>query len=362
MAKARHVAILAGGKGTRFWPLGRESRPKQMLALDGDDPRPLLRATWDRVAPLADAQGPWVVASETLGREIRRILPEVAEKRLILEPAPKNTAAAIITVGAAIGWEDDDATILVVPSDHHVAPLSAYRRALDAMLSRAASADTIVTLGLRPTRPATGYGYMRLGPKRGTTPAGPVHAVSRFVEKPDARRAARFVRDGRHLWNGGTFAFSWTTLFEEVGDLCREADEGVLALFGARRRWRRALKQVYARMPSISFDHAVMERSDCVETVAARLDWDDLGSFDAVLRHAKADAVGNVLPKGAVAVDSKGCLVRADDGAAVALLGVENLIVVRTKDALLVAKRGRGEDVRQVVERWKAAGREDLLA
>jgi mannose-1-phosphate guanylyltransferase/mannose-6-phosphate isomerase len=361
MRRPSHVAILAGGKGTRFWPLGRESRPKQVLALDGDDPRPLLRATWDRVAPLCDRHGPWVIASQALGRTVRGLLPKSARRRLVLEPRGRNTAAAVAVAAHAVASEDPEATLVVVPADHHVAPLSAYRAALRAMLDRAAGTDAILTLGLRPDHPATGYGYLHVGPRRATSPAGPVHAVVRFVEKPDLARATRFARDGRHLWNGGTFAFRPWVFLAELERSAKDVARAMAPLFDAGPAWRRRLAQVYARVPSVSVDYAVMERAPNVETVAARLSWDDLGSFDAVLRTARRDARGSVLPRGTVAIDSRDSLVRVEDGTTVALLGVEDLIVVRTKDATLVARRGRGEDMRRVVEELRRLGREDLL-
>jgi mannose-1-phosphate guanylyltransferase/mannose-6-phosphate isomerase len=333
-----------------------------VLALDGDDPRPLLRATWERVAPLCDRKGPWVIASKSLARDVRRLLPRARRARLVIEPRGRDTAAAVAVAAHAVASEDPGATLVVVPSDHHVAPVSAYRAALRAMLDRAARTDAIVTLGLRPDRPATGYGYLLLGARRATSPAGPVHAVARFVEKPDLARARRFARGGKHLWNGGTFAFRPWVFLAELERRSKEVARAMAPLFDAGQAWRRRLRAVYGRVPAVSVDRAVMETAGNVETVAARLSWDDLGSFDAVLRHARADRHGNVVPRGAVAVEARDNLVRAEDGTTVALLGVEGLVVVRTRDALLVARRGRGEDVRRVVEALRAAGRRDLLA
>lgn len=357
------MVILAGGKGTRFWPLGRESTPKQMLALDGDDPRPLLRATWERVRPVCEKRGPWVVAPKALGRQIRKILPEVRKDRLILEPEAKGTAAAVLTVAWRIGVDRPGTSVVVVPADQHVAPVPAYRRALAAMHDRALRKHLIVTLGIRPTHPATGYGYLEVGKTLERTPAGRIRGVVRFVEKPDAKRAAAFVRGGRHLWNGGTFAFRPANMVLSFLAHATEYVAGLRALLARKGAWEERIERAYAAYPAAnSLDYAVMEKEKHVETLEVDFEWDDLGSFDAVHRHAAKDRLGNALPAGSVALDAKRCFVRSEDGTQVALVGVSDLVVVRTEDALLVAKRGRGEDVRKVVERLKEAGRGDLLA
>jgi mannose-1-phosphate guanylyltransferase len=357
---ARHVAILAGGRGTRFWPVGRESVPKQFLALDGDDPRPLLRATYERVQPLCEGGQPWVVAPEALARGVRKMLPRLPPDRLILEPEGKNTAAAVALAALRVYAKDARAVLVVVPADHHVAPEGTYRRALRAMLDRAAQSGAILTLGLRPTYPATGYGYLALGKKTANTPAGAVHAVRRFVEKPSASEARRLVASRGYLWNGGTFAFRPDVLLAAMQRHWRAGLEPLDR--AARERFApAALAKAYRKVPSISVDYAVMEKATNLETLAARLDWDDLGSWDAVLRHARADRDGNVVADGSFAIDAKDCLVRSEDGVPVALVGVEGVTVVRTKDATLVLGRGKGEDVRKVVKALEKARRRDLL-
>jgi mannose-1-phosphate guanylyltransferase len=339
--------------------VGRESRPKQLLALDGDDARPLLRATVDRVRPLCADGSPWVVASRALAREVARLLPDVPRERVLLEPEGRNTAAAVGLAAHAVAAADPRATVAVVPSDHHAAPEAAYRAALRACLDRAAATESIVTVGIRPTRPATGYGWLALGRRVADTKAGPVHAVTRFVEKPTEARAKALLRGGRHLWNAGVFVFRPPVFLaalarrlpETASRLARAAAQGLSA---------RALDRAYDGMPSVSVDHGVMERERAIEALAARLEWDDLGSWDAVGRHARADADGCSLSPGALAVGARGCVVRGE-GPAVVLLGVEDLVVVRTGDAVLVARKGSGERVREVVDALRRAGREDLL-
>jgi mannose-1-phosphate guanylyltransferase len=330
------IAILAGGAGTRFWPLGRRSRPKQVLALDGDDPRPLLLATLARVEPLAAAPV-LVVAPRALEGRLRALLEERAGARLLLEPRPRNTAAAVLLVAHEVHRRAPGSVVLVLPADHHVAPLGRYRAALDAMVARARRTGAVLTLGIEPE-------------------------VARFVEKP-SQAAARRLRCAGALWNAGTFAFRPEKLLELAAEHLPETALPLAEAFErhGQKDFEKALARAYEEIPSISIDHGVMEKIAGIEVVAADLDWDDLGSWDAVLRAGTADAAGNVVQGDVTLVDATGCLVEAVEGH-VALLGVEGLVVVRTKDTVLVAPRGRGQEVRRIVERLEREGREDLLA
>ena len=358
--KPRPVAILAGGSGTRFWPVGRKSRPKQMLALDGDDPRPLLRATYERVRPLCDRKGPFVVAAKRLGAEIRKLLPELPADRLLLEPVPRNTGPAVALAAHAVACELGDVPFAVVPSDHHAAPDETYRDVLAAMIDRAGQSNRLQTLGLRPAFPATGYGYLELGPRRAKTASGPIHAVRWYIEKPILAVAKRYVKGRKHLWNLGTFAFR-PSVFLDAFRLHMPAAAAALDPVLSTKAFRPRLAKAFAACPSESVDYGVMEKAADIEVLAADFEWDDLGSWDAVARHAGADAHGNAIGPTDVAIDAENCLVRCVDGTSIALIGVSDLLVVRTKDALLIARKGRGEDVRRVYDELKATGREDLL-
>lgn len=354
------MAVLAGGKGTRFWPVGRAKRPKQLLALDGGDARPLVVAAYERAAPLCDADGPFVVAPRALAPALARLLPARARARFLLEPEPRNTAAALAWTAVELERRAPGSPVALVPSDHHVAPDDAWRDAVRAMLRRAGASRRIVALGLRPAFPATGYGYLEVGAPVADVDGGTVRPVARFVEKPARPAAQRFVKSGRFLWNLGTFAFLPDAF---LATMARVFPEGATAFAPLRERppTPARLRAAYRAVPSISVDYAVMERAGDLEAVEASFDWDDLGSWDAVARHAPTDAHGNAAPAGTVAVDTTDCLVRVEDGTTVALLGVTDLVVVRTKDALLVARRGRGEDVRKVHDALVREGRAGRL-
>ena len=357
-----YVTIMAGGSGTRFWPVGRASKPKQMLALAGDDERALLRATVDRVHPLSK-RPPLIVAPTSMRLPIRKLLPELGRESYLWEPAPRNTAAAVALTAYAARADAPGAPVLVVPADHYIAPLGRYRMALRAMAARARRFDGIVTLGLEPSRAATGYGYLQRGKRTVRCAAGPFHVVERFREKPGARLAARMSNDGQHSWNGGTFAFRPEVFIDELERQLPEMAEAFERAFSkwGTRGFPAALRRAYRHIPSISVDHGVMEGADAVEVLVSDIDWDDLGSWDAAARHRRADEDENVLRGDVTAVDTQGCVVDAAEGH-VALVGVKDLIVVRTGDTVLVARRGKGQDVRKIVAQLQDEGREDLLA
>ncbi|MHC5009644.1 MAG: mannose-1-phosphate guanylyltransferase, partial [Planctomycetota bacterium] len=327
-APALQIAVLAGGSGTRFWPVGRTTRPKQFLALDGRDPRALLDLTLTRVEPLARRPA-WIIAPAGLSRGIRRLLPAVTRDALLLEPRPRNTAAALCLAALRARHEIPGGVLLIVPADHHVAPVGRYRTALRAMARQAGTSGSILTLGLRPRSPATGYGYLRLGKATGRSGAGRIHRVERYIEKPSLSRARRLVADGRHLWNGGTFAFRPDVFLEEAERVLPDVAKplGDAFEYWGTRRFAPALRRAYAAVPSISVDYGVMEKARRVEALAADFAWDDLGSWDAVARHRPADRAGNRVRGEVTLLDAKDCVVEAADGH-VALLGVEDLIVV----------------------------------
>jgi mannose-1-phosphate guanylyltransferase len=357
-----YVAILAGGSGTRFWPVGRVSKPKQMLALAGDDERPLLRATVDRLQPLSK-RAPLIVAPGSMRRALRGLLPDLKATSFLWEPQPRNTAAAVALAAYAARAEAPGAPVLVVPADQYVSPLGRYRTSLRAMAARARRFDGIVTLGLTPTRAATGYGYLERGRRSVRCAAGTFYEVKRFREKPSARLAGRMSSDGRHSWNGGTFAFRPEVFIEELERLLPELAAPFERAFSKHgtRAFPAALRRAYTQVPTISVDHGVMEQADQVEVLVSDIEWDDLGSWDAAARHRSADEDGNRIRGDVTAVDTRDCVVDAESGH-VALVGVKDLIVVRTGDTVLVARRGKGEDVRKIVARLQDEGREDLLS
>ena len=339
-----HVVLLAGGSGTRFWPLSRVKRPKQFLALAGRSS--LLRGTWDRVRKLAPSARIWVVAPRALALAVKRELPQLRADRLIAEPSPRDTAPAIALACATIARHDPEATVAVFPSDHVVRDAAAFERAVAAAVG-AAKDGALVCLGVAPDRPATGFGYLKVGapPRKGR--AVP---VLQFVEKPDASRARKFVRSGRYLWNGGMFVWRVNRFLEELARVApeiRRATEAAAA--GSRAAWMQA--------PKISLDYAVMEKASRVAVVPLDAGWDDVGSWDAVARHALTLSGGD---RSRVILGSDGAIVFGGKRL-VAILDLPDVVVVDTKDALLVVPRASSEKMKLVVDALRASGRADVL-
>ena len=348
----RSALILAGGSGTRFWPASRGARPKQLLALDGE--RTLLRATVERLAPVVGPEAVWISTTEQLAPAVRAELPGIAAERVLAEPAGRNTAPAIAASLAAMPEAARDGVVAVLPSDHRVADPEAFRATLAAAARAAAELDRIVALGVRPRWPETGFGYLELGGPLGAGPEG-LRAVERFREKPDRATAETFLASGRHLWNAGIFVFRGTTLAAELERHAPELAAGIAA-------WDRSGRTagLYAALPSISIDYAVMEPSDRLAALVLDCGWNDLGSWQALYEVLAAGENGNRVHGDVVEIDSANNLLFAASGL-VAALGVSDLIVVRTGDAVLVLPRERAQEVRRLVERLRASGRTDLL-
>lgn len=353
--------ILAGGSGTRFWPLSRRSRPKQLLSLMGDVS--LLRGTVDRLAPLVKAEDAFCSTTVALEEKVLADLGGSAEastswqRRVFAEPMGRNTLPAIAWCvdGIDQNYEGQDPVVVVLPSDHFVTEPDGFRQALAAAVTEAQAQDRIVTLGVPPRWAETGYGYLEL--KSAVDGLG-VYDVARFTEKPDEERAEAFVKGGRHLWNAGIFVFRASVFAAAARRFQPEMMELVESLRGVRDPDR--LAELYSQMPNVSIDFGLMEALEDIAAVPLDCGWNDLGSWDALAAVLEVDEAGNRIRGDVVAVDSGDNLLVADRGT-IAAVGVSGLVVVRTEDSVLVLPQGRAQDVRKVVDALKASDREDLL-
>ncbi len=344
--------ILAGGSGTRFWPLSRKLRPKQLLALDG--PRSLLQATVDRLAPLVPPESVWIVTTRALAAAVREQLPEVPPEQVLEEPMGRNTAPAIGWAVRSLPEAKRRGIVAVLPADHRMADAAAFRDTLARAAQAAESADRVMTLGVVPRWAETGYGYLEL--TAGEDAAG-ARQVARFVEKPDAGNAARFLASGLHLWNAGIFVFRGTTLLDHIARLVPELHQGLEAIATGSSD----LDALYAQLPAESIDYAVMEKLSGIGTLPLDCGWSDLGSWEALAEVLPADAQGNWSRGETVSVDARDNLLVSDDFGVVAVLGVSGLVVVRTADAVLVCPKERSQEVRRLVAELSARGRGELL-
>ncbi len=356
--------VMAGGSGTRFWPLSRKDRPKQFLALAGDEP--LLAATVGRLPPLARPRDTYVVCGPRHVAAARRMLKSLPAENFVVEPCARNTAPCVGLAALHVSRRDPRGMMAMLPADHHIARPKAFREAL-AAAAALAERGSIATIGIRPSRPETGYGYLKLGPRlaaRGRARHGPpAHRVERFVEKPDVVTAARYLAEGDYLWNSGIFAFRADVILEEIRRAMPVLGEQLDAIQDAlgTPAYSRTLKRVFPDCPSVSIDYGVMEKSSRIAVVPADFGWSDVGSFAALSDVRPTDHLGNVAEGDALVLDGRNDVVIAGGGRPVAVVGIEDVIVVDAGDAVLVCRRDRAQDVRKAVEELSRLGRDEVL-
>jgi mannose-1-phosphate guanylyltransferase/mannose-6-phosphate isomerase len=344
--------ILAGGSGTRFWPVSRRLRPKQLLALDSD--QSLLQRTASRLKPLVPAERIWVCTTRELAPAVQEQLPDVPHDQILAEPMGRDTAPAIAWSVRTMRMQGGDPIVAVLPADHRVNDDAAFRVGLAAAAADVDRSDRVMTLGVAPHRVETGYGYLEQGDVLGAEDG--IRQVRRFIEKPDRETAARFVASGDYLWNAGIFVFRSGRLLEL---LARHEPEMAATLERIAAR-PEEIEELYATLRRISIDYAVMERCDDLATLPLDCGWSDLGSWEALAEVVAVDGSGNAIRGEVVTEQASGNLLFADHGL-IAAVGVSDLVVVRTGDAVLVMPKSRAQDVKGVVEALRDRGRDDLL-
>ena len=352
-----YAVIMAGGVGARFWPSSRAKTPKQLLDLTGSG-RSMIAATVDRLLPDIPPERILVVTGEATRKAVREALPEIPEKNILAEPVARNTAPCVGWAALRVKRQDPRGILAIMPSDHLVADRPAFQRAMGVAVE-AAGQGAIVTFGIIPDRPETGFGYIEIGEER--SPG--LREVTRFVEKPDIENARKYVERGNFVWNSGMFFFSAERILGEIARQMPELNKELKAIETAIEKGgeEEAVRTIYPALPSQSIDYGIMEGATGIRCVPVDFGWSDLGSWAAAYDLSKKDADANAQGLEAIAVDSRGCLVRAPAGKLVALVGVEDLVVVDTGDALLVCRRGAAQDVKEVVSRLKKQGRFDIL-
>jgi mannose-1-phosphate guanylyltransferase len=355
--------IMAGGSGTRFWPLSRKARPKQFLALAGD--QPLLAATVRRLPPLARPADTYVVGGPVHAGAARKMVRELPAANFIVEPCARNTAPCVGLAALHVAARQKQGIVAMLPADHHIARPEAFRQAI-AEAARLAALGHIVTIGIRPHAPETGYGYLKVGaklPGRKAKGRGQAHKVERFVEKPDVVTAARYLADGHYLWNSGIFVFRADVILDEIRRAMPVLGEqlDVIQRSIGKPSYRKTLDRVFPDCPSISIDYGVMEKSQRIAVVPAEFGWSDVGSFAALSEVRELDDLGNVLQGDAIVIDGHDNVVLGHGKRPVAVVGVDGLVVVDAGDAVLVVRKEKAQDVRKAVEELRRRGRGSLL-
>lgn len=350
---------MAGGQGTRFWPRSRRRLPKQLLALTGR--RTLLQETVRRLLPLFSWRRIVVVTNSQQAAEVRRQLPRLPAEQVLVEPIGRNTLACLVLAAEWIRARAGETTMVAVPADHVILDTEELRRTVARACRLASARACLVTIGVRPTRPETGYGYIEVGQRIPREPAR-AHWVRRFHEKPAAAQARRYVASGRFVWNSGMFVWK-LTVFRQALETCMPgAFRSLSGIWGARPGASRRLRQAYRRLPSVSVDVGVLQplsrraaASPPLAVLPGRFDWNDVGSWVALHELWGCDADGNAALGRTVAIDTSNAIVYSPQRL-VALVGVDDVIVVDSADAVLICARERAQDVRKITELLKQRG------
>lgn len=355
MSDSLYALILAGGSGERFWPLSRRTRPKQLLQLVSE--KTLLENTVTRLDGLVPRERILILTNVEQEPAVRALLLDLPSENIVAEPVKRDTAAAIALGAGWVAARDHMATMAVLPADHVIKDTAAFQRTLRTAAAAAQETGALVTIGIKPTWPSPGFGYIEHGEsvrlRTATADGAAIHRALRFREKPNPELAEAFIRKGNFRWNAGMFVWAVPSVLSEFN---RQAPElaNFISQTSVPNGFGKALRERFADLPKISFDYAIMEKADRVLVVEAGFDWDDVGSWRAVSSYFKNDADGNAANGDITAVDSTHNIVFDQSGTKVALLGVHNLIVVRTADALLVCHRHQAEKIKNLVGKLPA--------
>jgi mannose-1-phosphate guanylyltransferase len=352
-----HAVVMAGGSGTRFWPKSRRNLPKQLLRLYGD--ATMLQQTVERIAPLVPAGRISIITGADQAEAVRAQLPELPAANVVAEPCPRDTAACVGLAAAIVARSDPEGTMIVLPADHVIEPGALFRKTARAAVDVIdGDPSAFVTFGIRPTRPETGYGYIERGESLGEVDGIALHRVAQFREKPDRETAERFLAEGRFAWNSGIFVWRARAILDALA-------EHRPALAEALGRVGRALgtpdesgtiAREYPRMERVPIDKAVMEKAGNVRVLEVLYDWNDVGDWRALSALVPPDEHGNTTQGDVLACETRGSIIVSDDGGLIATLGVDDLVIVQSGGATLVARRGQLDKLKAVVEGLDRSG------
>lgn len=350
--------IMAGGRGERFWPKSRKNMPKQFLSLT-DDGKTMIQLTVERILPLVALEDIFIATNRDYKELVRRQLPGLPEENILCEPVGRNTAPCIGLGAVHMAKKYGDAVMIVLPSDHLIKYNTIFLNTLGDACETAEQGDNLVTLGITPDSPETGYGYIKFRPE---DTLGCAFAVDRFVEKPDLETAKEYLASEQYLWNSGMFIWKVSTILENLDRHLPETSAGLRRIGEAlgTEEFDQVLEKEFQAFPSESIDYGVMEKAEHIYILTGAFGWDDVGSWMAVGRIKKSNEFGNVVDGNAVTVETKNTIIQGG-GKLIAAVGLENMIVVDTEDALLICDQGHAGEIKKVLENLKICNRTEYL-
>lgn len=347
-----HVVIMAGGVGSRFWPMSTTERPKQFIDILGVG-RSLLQLTFDRFKDICPAENVWILTNKTYADLVREQLPEVPSSNILLEPCRRNTAPCIAYVSWRIKSFDPKANVVVTPSDHIVTNPEEFRRVIKSCLQFTAETDAIVTLGMTPTRPETGYGYIQADLSSSSPRNKEIFRIDSFREKPDAETAKKYIQQSNYFWNAGIFVWSVKTIvnaFRVYSPSISKIFENMLPIYGTAEE-QQQIDEKYPECENISVDYAIMEKAEEIFVQPANFGWSDLGTWGSLLEQTKKDLYGNSLIGQNINVfDTHNCIIHTTQERKVIIQGLDNCIVAEKDGALLICKLAEEQRIRQFSE------------
>lgn len=350
--------IMAGGRGERFWPKSRQNMPKQFLSLT-DDGKTMIQLTVERIMPLVDAEDIYISTNQDYKKLVMEQLPQIPEENILCEPVGRNTAPCIGLGAVHMAKKYGDAVMLVLPSDHLIKYNAIFLSTLEDACKTAEQGDSLVTIGITPDAPETGYGYIKFLPGQ---LLGRAYRVDRFVEKPDLETAKEYVASEQYLWNSGMFIWKVSTILENLREYLPAVYGGLLKIQEAigTEQEEQVLEQVFQKFPSESIDYGVMEKAKNIYILTGAFGWDDVGSWLAVGRLKKSNEFGNVISGNTVTIDTKNSIIQGGRKL-IATVGLQDVIIVDTEDALLVCDKDSAGDIKKVLENLKICNRTEYL-
>lgn len=350
--------IMAGGRGERFWPRSRKNLPKQFLSLT-DDGKTMIQLTVERILPLVKMEDIYIATNKNYRELVRSQLPGIPEENILCEPVGRNTAPCIGLGAAHIGKKYENALMLVLPSDHLIKFNNMFLSSLREACRVAMEDDNLVTLGITPTYPETGYGYIKFNPQK---TLGGAYQVERFVEKPTLEVAKEYLETEEYLWNSGMFIWKLSSIWKNMEKYMPETYAGLQRIGAAigTLEEEAVLEQEFAALPSVSIDYGIMEKAQHIYTIPGTFGWDDVGSWLAVERIKKTNEDGNVVNGNVITIDTHNCIVQGTNKL-IAAVGLRDLIIVDTEDAILICEKHRAGDIRKVTENLKICNRDEYL-